>query len=162
MTIFNAFLKWQHVSKLYFEESVLPSFMSKRCKFNANLWTMCFVSYKMYPTPSEALNTFGNCQRPVFSLGVNQHVYKLPVEIWTQWSSELRANNGRKTPFSHKLCAFRCLNLIPQLRCRILFKYFFENYSFLKNYVTSEGAVCLQCVILLTALHCSLQNKCLC
>ena len=49
-----------------------------------------------------------------------------------------RENNRRKTPLSHKLCAFRCLNSRPQLRSRIQFKFL---YFFLKNYVTSEQAV---------------------
>ena len=46
-----------------------------------------------------------------------------------------------KTPLSHKLCAFRCLNSRPQLRSRIQFNILVRNYFFLKNYVTSEGAV---------------------
>ena len=46
----------------------------------------------------KALDTFGNYQRPVFSLN---------------WSSKLRDKNGRekKTPLSHKLCAF-CFQML--------------------------------------------------
>ena len=43
--------------------------------------------YKKYPNPLKTLDTIGNCQRPVFSLGVSQQVHKLinkPVKIWAQ------------------------------------------------------------------------------
>ena len=32
------------------------------------------------------VDTIGNCQRPVFSLGVSQHMHKItkPVKIWAQ------------------------------------------------------------------------------
>ena len=56
-----------------------------------------------------------------------------PMKILTQWGSKLRDNNGRKTPLSHKLCAFTCLNLNLNILVR--------NYFFLKIYVTSEGVV---------------------
>ena len=87
--------------------------------------------------------TINNCQRPVFSLGVSQHMHKIT-------SCENLSSIGRqsfeiiikeKKPSHTKLCAFRCLisrpqNLILKSRNRIM-----ENYFFLKNYVTSEGAV---------------------
>ena len=50
-----------------------------------------------------------------------------------------------KTPWSHKLCAFRCLNSNILVR----------SYFCLKNYITSEGAVSHE--VLATALHCSFQ-----
>jgi len=34
-------------------------------------------------------DTFGNCQRPVFSLGVTQHAYDKSVKIWTQLVMEV-------------------------------------------------------------------------
>ena len=43
---------------------------------------------------------FGNCQRPVFSLGVSQHKHKI-TNLWKfglNWSSKLRENDERKKP----------------------------------------------------------------
>ena len=45
-----------------------------------------------------------------------------------------------KTPLSHKLCAFKCLNSKPQLRSGIQL-FLVSKYFFLKHYITSEGAV---------------------
>ena len=75
----------------------------------------------------KALDTFDNCQKPAFSLGVSQQMHKITI-LWKlklNWSSKLRDNNGRKTPLSHtKLFAFRCLisgtqNLIRRSQNRI-------------------------------------------
>ena len=44
------------------------------------------------------LDTIGNCQRPVFSLIVSQHMNKI-TNLWKfelNWSLKLRENNGRK------------------------------------------------------------------
>ena len=54
---------------------------------------------------------FGNCQRPVFSLGVSHHKHKLTI-LWKfglNQSSKLQENNEWKAHLLHKLCAFRCL-----------------------------------------------------
>ena len=66
----------------------------------------------------KTLDTFCNCQRPIFSLGVSQHMHKI-TNLWKfelSLSSKLmRDNNGRKTHHCHtKLCAFRCLIYWPQ------------------------------------------------
>ena len=49
--------------------------------------------------------TFGNCQRPVFSLGVFQHMQKMTSlwKCWLNWSLKLQNNNKtkRKTPCRH-------------------------------------------------------------
>ena len=45
-----------------------------------------------------SLDTIGNCQRPVFSLGVSQHMHKI-TNLWKfelNWSSKLRDINERK------------------------------------------------------------------
>ena len=67
----------------------------------------------------KTLDTTGNCQRPVFSLGVSQHMHKL-TNLWKfelNWSKQLRDNNERKNhPCHTKLCAFWCL--ISNLRSR--------------------------------------------
>ena len=60
----------------------------------------------------------GNCQRPVFSLGVSQAMHEI-TNLWKfelNWSSKLRDNNERKKhPCHTKLCAFRCLISRPQI-----------------------------------------------
>ena len=65
----------------------------------------------------KTLNTIGICRRPVFSLGVSQHMHTI-TNLWKfelNWSSKLRDNNGRKKhPYHTKLCAFRCLISGPQ------------------------------------------------
>ena len=52
------------------------------------------------------------CQRPVFSVGVSQHMHKI-INLWKielNWSSKLRDSNGRNIhPCHTELCAFRCL-----------------------------------------------------
>ena len=45
-------------------------------------------------------STFGNCQRPVFSLGVSQQMHK----ITNIWSSKLQDNNGRKNTLVTQSC----------------------------------------------------------
>ena len=68
----------------------------------------------------KALDTFSNCQRPVFSFWcVSTYLCaqnRTPVTIWTQyWVSKLRDNNGRKKYNCHpNSCALRCLILGPQ------------------------------------------------
>ena len=59
----------------------------------------------------KALDTFGNCQRPVFSLGVYQHNL---LNLWAQyWSSKLQQqqqNEKKKTPFLHNFVCFQMDN----------------------------------------------------
>ena len=97
----------------------------------------------------KTLDTLGNCRRPVFSLGVSQHMHKKQtcknLSSICRWSCEIVMK--KKTPLSHhghtKLFDFRCLISRPQilnLRSQIEIK-FVENYIFLENYVTPEGAV---------------------
>ena len=68
----------------------------------------------------KTLDTIGNCQRPVFSLGVSQHtcMHKI-TNLWKfelDWSSELQDNYERKKhPCHTKLCAFKCLISRPQI-----------------------------------------------
>ena len=91
----------------------------------------------------KALYTFGYCHRPVFSLGVSQHMHKITnmCTVELNWSSKLRDNYERKKPCHTTLCAFRCLNSTPQnqiLRFQNQIQIFQRNYFFLKNHVTSE------------------------
>ena len=82
-------------------------------------------------------DTIGNCQWTVFSLGVSQHMHKI-TNLWKfelNWSSKLRDNNERKNTLSDAW--FRDLkSQFWGLEIK-----FVENYFFLENYVTSEGAV---------------------
>ena len=71
--------------------------------------------------PSSTLkpvDTIGNCQRPVFSFAISQHMHKI-TNLWKfelDWSSELRDNYERKKhPCHTKLCVFRCLISGPQI-----------------------------------------------
>ena len=59
-----------------------------------------------------ALNTFGNCQRPVISLGVSQHIWKQnkTVKFWTQWFVKVARKKRKKKTRHTKLFVFRCLN----------------------------------------------------
>ena len=49
---------------------------------------------------SLTLDTFGNCQRPIFSLGVSQHNFMHSItNLWKcglNWSPNLQENNERK------------------------------------------------------------------
>ena len=82
---------------------------------------------------------FGNCQRPVFSLGVSQHKHKI-TNLWKyglDWSLDLQENNERKIyPCLNTLCASRCIN---GFRSSLLL--FGQEIISFSNYVTSEGAV---------------------
>ena len=63
--------------------------------------------------PLRALDTIGNCQRPVFSLGVSQVMHKI-TNLWKfelNRSSKLQENNGRKnTHVAHVVCFADALN----------------------------------------------------
>ena len=55
----------------------------------------------------KALYTFGNCQRPVFSLGVSHHKHKnvkQSCENWPHLSSKLRENDERKNTLVGRIC----------------------------------------------------------
>ena len=57
----------------------------------------------------KTLDTYGNCQRPLFSLGVSQHMHKITNlrKFELNWLSKLRDNNGRKKAhLSHKVVCF--------------------------------------------------------
>ena len=52
-------------------------------------------------TVLKALDTFGNCQRPMFSLGVSQH---MPVKIWAQLVVEVVRALRKKKHLCHTSC----------------------------------------------------------
>ena len=114
----------------------------------------------------KTLDSIGNCQRPVFSLGVSQHMHKI-TNLWKfvlNWSREKSCERimEEKTSLSHKLCAFRCLILRPQIlnlrsQNQICGKLLL---SWKLHYF--RGSRFSQWFILSTALHCSLPSKFLC
>ena len=119
----------------------MGSYLILHWYYHYSIETSFTVEFKCLKT----LDTIGNCQRSVFSLGVSQHVHKI-TNLWKfelDWSSELRDNYERQKHPSHtKLCAFRCLISRPQVlnlrsRNRIRGKLLLSR----KLYVTSEGAV---------------------
>ena len=65
--------------------------MSPRTNQNTDLFIYLFIYLK-------TVATIGNCQRPVFSPGVSQHMHKI-TNLWKfelNRSSKLRDNNERK------------------------------------------------------------------
>ena len=81
--------------------------------FSISKCTLCTFFFSL-----KTLDTIGNCQRPLSSLGVSQHMHII-TNLWQfelNRSSKLRDNNERKiTPCHTKLCAFRCLISRPQI-----------------------------------------------
>ena len=66
----------------------------------------------------KTVETIGNCQRLVFTVGVSQHMHKITnrCKFELNRSSKLRDNNERKNTLRHtNLCAFWCLISRPQV-----------------------------------------------
>ena len=89
----------------------------------------------------KALDTFGNCWRPVFSLIEYPNIcIRTITNLWKfglDWSSKFQENlnERKKHPSCKNLCAFRCLKK------------------------KASGLIFYSRVILSTALHCSLPSK---
>ena len=67
------------------------------------------------------MNSFGDCQRPVFSLGVSHFVNNITnlCEFWLNWSSKLEDNNEEKTHLlQYSVCAFK--SIMKSSRCFII------------------------------------------
>ena len=86
-------------------------------------------------------DTFRNCQRPVFSLGVSQYVICITnlwkIELHLNWLTKFKKIMEEKNTLVAQVVCFQMLEFKtfswgPNILMR--------NYSFLKNYVTSEGA----------------------
>ena len=74
---------------------------------------------------------FGNCQRPVSSLGVTHNMQKFKsVKIWLNKLFKLQENNDGKNTLLHNFVCFQ----MPE-------KGFRPEVILLKNYVTSEWAI---------------------
>ena len=107
----------------------------------------------------------GNCQRPVFSHAVSQHMHKI-TNLWKfelDWSSELQDNYERKKhPWHTKLCAFRCLISRPQvlnLRSRNQIR---GKLLLSRKLCHFRGSRFSQCFKLSTSPHYSLPSEVLC
>ena len=122
-------------------------------------------NYHYCPLPLKAVDTFGNCQRLAFTVGVSQHMHTI-TNLWKfklNRSLKLRDNNERKKhPCHTKLCAFRWLISRPQVlnlryRNQIRRKLLLSRKL---NYF--RGSCVSQCFILSTSPHYSLPRKVLC
>ena len=99
---------------------------------------------KIYTLPLKAVDTNGNCQNPVFSLCVSQHVHEI-TNLWKfelDWLSELRDNYERKKHHCHtKLCTFRCLISRPQVVKLLLSRklHHFRGSRFSQDFILSTS-----------------------
>ena len=115
--------------RLYWKMSTPPSWI---CHFRSYLKT---------------LDTIGNCQRPVFSLGVSQHINAF---IKLQTCENLSSIGRRicktimkeKTPLSHEVVCFHMLDsMTSKSNSKVSESNLWKNYFFLENCINSEGAV---------------------
>ena len=85
--------------------------------------------YQTYTIPLKTLDTFGNCQRPVVSLGVSQHNAwnNKSVKIWTELVIEVSENHERKnTLVALRFVSFRCLIIEPISNTSGQWRYWFS------------------------------------
>ena len=113
----------------------------------------------------EAVDTIGNCLRPVFSLGVSQNMHKI-TDLWKfelNWSSKLRDNNKRKKdPWHTKLCAFTWLISRPQIQNLRSRNQIREKLILSRKLCHFRGSCFSQCFIRSTSPHYSSPSKVLC
>ena len=115
-----------------------------------------------YKPMLKTLDTFGNCQRPVLSLDVSQHMHNI-TNLWKfeiDWSSELRDNYERKNTLVTLSCVLsdawfrepQILNLRSrnQIRGELLLS---------RKQRRFRGSRFSQCFILSTSAHYSLPSE---
>ena len=116
--------------------------------------------------PLTTLDTIGNCQRPVLSPGVSQHMHKITnlYKFELDWSSELRdiTMKEEKHPCHTKLCAFRCLISRPQILNLRSQNQIRGKLLLSRKLRYFRGSHFLQCFILSTSPHYLLPSKVLC
>ena len=78
------------------------------CAHDSASWALWRFSKSNY-TYLKALDTFGNCQRLSFSLGVSQH------NIGYNWSSKLRENSWIQNTLVAQVVCFQSLNSVQIL-----------------------------------------------
>ena len=92
------------------------------------------------------LDTNGNCQRPVFSLGVSHHMHQ-KTNLWKfelNLSSEFQDNYERKEKkhLPHEVVCFQKLDFVTSnSKSEVSKSNSWKIYFFLEKYVTSEGAI---------------------
>ena len=86
------------------------------------------------------MDTFGNCQRPMFSLGVSQRMHRITNlwQLWFNWSSKLQENNDRKNTLVAQCVCFQMPNKRLHARSLLIFEW---EITFIQNYVSSKGAI---------------------
>ena len=99
------------------------------------------------------LDSFGNCQRPVFSLAVSQHNNNKLAQIWTKLAIQVLRiiMKEEKKTWLLQMVYFQISKRASNLKS---FHILVKNNLFRKTYVTSEGAVSHN-IILSTAPNCS-------
>ena len=93
----------------------------------------------------------------------SQHIHKI-TNLWKSelnWWSKLQEINWRKKKtLSHKLCAFRCLDIETSVSWGLKIKYFSEKLPLSqKSMLLQREPFLTMFCILSTALHCSLPSK---
>ena len=99
-------------------------------------WMAVTVSHTLYHSNTiltwftfslyfKGMDTFSNCQRPVFSLGVSQHAMSIQIcDIWTQLVIKVVGVYWKKkTPLLHKFVCFQMPNKRLQAWSRLLFEW---------------------------------------
>ena len=95
------------------------------------------------------MGTIGNCQRPVFSVGVSHHKHKI-TSLWKfglNRSSKLRENDERNNTLVRRFCVLLDRN-----------NYFSEKLP-LSQKLRFRGSRLPKCFILSTAIQCSLRSQ---
>ena len=65
--------------------------------------TLSFPEISTEQVSLKALEVFGNCRKPVFSLGVSQQMHKVNLQkFWLNWASKFHDNNERKNTLFEK------------------------------------------------------------
>ena len=102
--------------------------------FPTSTFTFSYLALKI-------LDTVGNCQKPVFPLGVSQHYSEnnKPVKNSAQLV-KLRQNIGRKNTLVAQVVWFQMLDFETSLRSRIHFKYFSEKLLLPQNLCYFRGS----------------------
>ena len=100
--------RWVHLS-------LLCLFIKNACTLFLVPWVIAFLVLhsSLMGNLLKTLDTIGNCQRLVFSLGVSQHIHK----ITNLWKFELIGHRSckiimkEKTPLSHEVVCVQMLDL---------------------------------------------------
>ena len=115
-----------------------------------------FLNYQRYALPLKTLDTVGNCQRLVFTVGASEHMHKI-TNLWKfelNWSLKLWDINERnKHPCHTKLCAFRCLISRPQILNRRSLNQICGKLLLFQKLRHFRGSCFSQCFILSTSPH---------